>query len=86
MGLAGLVTASMPPGDVVTVYDVIGLPPFPGIPGTAAGALKYTYTCPLPFTGVPIIGANGTVAGVTAGDQADAGPVPGPFVAETLKL
>lgn len=74
----------MPSGSEVTVYDVIVLPPFPGTPPTADGAVKYTVAWPFPFMAVPIFGAKGAVAGVTGFDQADAGPVPTLFTAATL--
>src|SRR4051812_43747041 len=40
----------------------------------------------LPGVAMPIVGAPGTVAGVTAFDGADAGPVPEAFVAVTVKV
>ncbi|MFA6290802.1 MAG: hypothetical protein WC637_03420 [Victivallales bacterium] len=70
----------MPPGSAVTVYDDIGLPPLD------AGGVKFTTACPFPLTAVPIIGASGTVAGVTAAETADACPDPTAFVALTVKL
>ena len=80
IGLAVLV-ATIPPGTEVTVYKVIALPPL------EAGAVKGTLTeVALSLTAVPIVGAPGTVAGVTAAEAVDAGPIPTPFVAVTLKV
>ena len=70
----------MPPGFDVTVYDVIALPPF------EAGGVKLTVACALPAVAVPIVGAPGTVAGVTLLEAADAGPVPIALVAVTVKV
>ena len=64
----------------VTVYPVIALPPF------TAGAVKATVACNTPAVTVPIVGAFGTVAGVTAAEADDAGPIPTPFVAFTVKV
>ena len=75
----------IPSGSDVTVYDVIGLPPFPGIFPAAAGAAKYTVACPFPLTAFSMAGLPGTVEGVTLLEAADAGPVPAPFVALTVK-
>ena len=76
--------AVLPPDVEVTVYEVIGLPPF------NAGAAKLTVACPLPAVAVTFVGAPGTVAiddvGVTLFDGADASPTPCPFVAATVKV
>jgi hypothetical protein len=79
MGLDAPV-AVMLPGLEVTVYEVIALPPF------EAGGVKLTVACALPAVAVPIVGAPGTVAGVTLLDAADAGPVPIALVAVTVKV
>ena len=68
-----------PPGLAVTVYEVMALPPVPG-------AVKVTEACALPAVAVPMVGAPGTVAGVTLLDAADAAPVPTLFVAVTVKV
>jgi hypothetical protein len=70
----------MPPGEDVAVYEAIGAPP------SLAGAVKATLACALPAVAGPIVGAPGTVAGVTLFDAADAGPVPTPFVAVTVNV
>ncbi|HET7549055.1 MAG TPA: hypothetical protein VFJ86_14890 [Usitatibacter sp.] len=70
----------MPEGEEVAVYEVIGAPP------SLAGAVKVTVAWALPAVAVPIVGAPGTVAGVTLFDAADAGPVPTAFVAVTVKV
>src|SRR5688572_9238134 len=69
-----------PPGDEVAVYAVIAAPPL------EAGAVKATVACALPPVAVPMVGAPGTVAGVTLLDAADAAPVPIAFVAVTVKV
>jgi hypothetical protein len=79
-GLAAPVAVS-PPGDAVTVYEVIADPPFD------AGALNVTVAWPFPAVAAPALGAPGTVGGtdgVTVFDGADAGPVPTLFVAVTV--
>ena len=59
---------------------MIGLPPF------EAGAVKLTVACALPAVAVPIVGAPGTVAGVTLLEGFEAGPVPIALVAVTVKV
>jgi hypothetical protein len=49
-----------------------------GVHDTAADAF--------PAVAVTFVGASGVVAGVTGLDDADAGPVPWSFVADTLKV
>src|SRR4051812_49828747 len=58
------------PSEEVAVYDVIADPPL------LAGAVKVTVACALPAVAVPMVGAPGTVAGVTLFDADEAGPVP----------
>ena len=48
--------------------------------------MKATLACVLPGLAVPIVGAPGTVAGVTLFDEADAAPVPIALVAVTVKV
>ena len=50
------------------------------------GAVKVTVACALPLVAVPMVGAAGTVAGVTEFEAAEAGPVPTEFVALTVKV
>jgi hypothetical protein len=69
-----------PPGDAVTVYPVMAAPP------VLDGAVKLTDTCPSPRTPLTLVGAPGTVAGVTADDAALAGPDPTSFVAVTVNV
>ena len=69
-----------PPGLDVAVYSVIGDPPL------LAGGANLTVAAPLPGVAMTARGAVGTVAGVTALDGADAGPVPTPFVAVTVNV
>jgi hypothetical protein len=58
---------------------VIAAPPF------EAGGVKDTVACPLPGVAVPIVGAPGTVAGVTF-TLLDGAPVPAELVAFTVQL
>jgi hypothetical protein len=68
------------PPDEVAVYDVIAAPPL------LAGGVKLTVACALPAVAVPMVGAPGTVAGVTLFEAADAGPVPTELVAVTVNV
>ena len=71
----------MPSGLEVTAKEVMGLPP------SDAGALKLTVAWALPPVAVTLVGAPGTVgAGVTLFEGAEAGPVPTPLVAVTVKV
>jgi hypothetical protein len=79
IGLAAPVAVS-PPGDAVTVYSVIGDPPFD------AGAAKLAVACSFPVVAATATGAPGTVNGVTAFEGADAGPVPTALVAVTVNV
>ena len=56
------------------------------LPPLLAGAVKVTDACALPAVAVPIVGAPGTLAGVTLFDAADAAPVPTAFVAVTVNV
>jgi hypothetical protein len=68
-----------PPEDVA-VYERIVAPPL------LPGGVKLTVACALPAVALPIVGASGTVAGVTLLEAADAGPVPIAFVAVTVNV
>ena len=70
----------LPPGVAVTVYPVIGEPPF------EAGADHDTSTAALPATAVGAIGAVGDPIGVTDAEGAEAAPVPTAFAAFTVKV
>jgi len=59
---------------------VIAAPPF------ELGAVNATLADALPPVAVPIIGAPGTVDGVTLFDALEAAPVPFLFVAVTVKV
>ena len=72
--------AVMPPGLDVTVYPVIKLPP------VLAGATKATLAVVLPAVATTLVGAPGTVAGVTAADAAEATELPTPLVATTVNV
>jgi hypothetical protein len=67
-------------GPQLTRYDVMGEPPLD------AGGTKRNVNCPLPGTVALIVGAPGTLAGVTVFEGADARPVPIEFVAITVKV
>lgn len=69
--------AVCPPGEAVTVYPVIELPPF------ELGAVHVTLALAFPGAAATFVGAPGTVLGVTAFDCADGGPSPATFVATT---
>ncbi len=69
-----------PPGEEVTVYPVIAAPPL------LAGAVKDTAADPLPATAETLVGAPGTVFGVTAVDALEATELPAAFVATTVKV
>jgi len=69
----------MPPGEDVTVYEVIAEPP------VEAGGVNATVACALPAVAVPIVGGPGTAPGVTLFEGGDAGPVPTALVAVTVK-
>jgi hypothetical protein len=70
----------IPDGDEVAVNCVMGDPPL------LAGALNVTVAWALPAVAAPIVGAPGTVVGVTLLDAADAVPTPTPFVAVTVNV
>ena len=55
-------------------------------PPLEAGAVNVTVACALPPVAVPMVGAPGTVAGVTLLEAADAGPAPTAFVAVTVNV
>ena len=59
---------------------MIALPPFD------AGAVKLTEACAFPAVAVPMVGAPGTVAGVTLFEAPDAAPVPTELVAFTVNV
>ena len=71
---------AMPPGEDVTAYDVIGEPPF------EAGGVNATPAWVLPASAPVIVGAPGTLAGITLFEGADASPVPTALVAVTVKV
>ena len=48
--------------------------------------MNATDACALPAVAVPIVGAPGTVVGVTLFDAAEAAPVPALLVAVTVKV
>ena len=72
--------AVLPPGDDVTVYPVMALPPL------FVGAVQVTVAWALPPVAVPIVGAPGTVAGVTELDAAEAALLPMALVAKTVNV
>ena len=78
--VAPAVVAVTLPGDDVTVYMVIALPP------SDDGAVHETVACVSPGTALTAVGAPGTAAGVTADEGDDAGPVPTVLVAVTMNV
>ncbi len=56
-------------------------------PPLSAGAVKAIVACALPLVAAPIVGALGTIAGVTEAEaEAEAELVPTAFVAFTVKV
>lgn len=78
-GLAVPLTVA-PPGLAVTEYPVIVAPPL------LAGDVNATVACPFPPTAITLVGAPGTVRGVTAPEALLESPVPAALVAVTLKV
>ena len=73
--------AVAPPGDTMTVYEVIVAPP------SLPGAVNRTVAWASPGTAVTAVGAPGSPAiGVTAFDGALGAEVPALFVAVTLNV
>src|SRR5215831_16053642 len=56
------------------------------LPPLVAGAVQLTVAWAFPAVAVTAVGAPGTVAGVTALDAAEAGPVPAALVAVTVNV
>ena len=72
--------ATMPSGLEVAVYPMIGLPP-------DAGAVKVrAMLCGVPTAWTRLVGAEGTVAGVTALDGEEGALTPAPLVAVTVNV
>ena len=78
--VAPVVVAVLLPGDEVTVYPVIALPP------SDTGAVHDTDACALPATAVTPVGEPGGPAGVIAADGVDDGPVLTAFLAVTMNV
>jgi hypothetical protein len=72
--------AVAPPGDAVTMNDVIGKPP------VFAGAVKLTMALPLPGVAATVPGAPGSPRGTTTDDGKDACPSPATDVAVTVNV
>jgi len=51
-----------------------------------AGGVKATLACALPAVAVPMVGAPGTVAGVTLLEAADTSPAPAMLCAATVQV
>jgi hypothetical protein len=66
-----------PPGEEVTVYREIAVPP------VVEGAVQETWELRLPTRATDALGAPGTVAGVAGAEGAEAGPVPAGLLATT---
>src|SRR6185436_20476995 len=56
------------------------------LPPLSAGAVKVTVACVLPAVALALVGAPGTVLGVTLFDGTEAGPGPAAFVAMTVNV
>jgi hypothetical protein len=74
------VAQTLPPGELVAVYAVMELPPFE--PGDA----QDTRIDDPVADALTVLGAPGTVAGVTLLDGLDSGPAPTPLVAWTVNV
>jgi hypothetical protein len=72
--------APTPPGDAVTRYPVIAAPPLP------VGAVHCTLADAFPRSAETLVGASGTVAGVTGADADDSALLPTAFATRTVKL
>jgi hypothetical protein len=68
------------PGEEVTVYPVMALPP------VEAGALNATLAWAFPAVATGLVGAPGTVPGVTDPDVDEATELPAALVATTVKV
>ena len=75
-----VVVAVTPPGDEMTAYSVIALPP------SEAGAVHETVASLSPGVADKLVGASGTPVGVTALEGAELSPVPRELVAVTVKV
>jgi len=71
-----------PPGFEVAAYPVIALPP------SEDGGVHDTIASPgpVPIAAVTLVGAPGTAAGTTAGEELDDGPVPTELAAVTVNV
>jgi hypothetical protein len=79
--VAGAATVvDSPPGVEVTVYSVMALPP------SEAGAVQEMLALALPAVAVPMVGAPGTVIGVTELEASEAALLPTALVATTVKV
>ena len=56
------------------------------LPPLEAGAVKATLACALPAVATGLVGAPGTVLGITAADAVDATELPAALVATTVKV
>ena len=56
------------------------------LPPSAAGAVKATLACAFPAVATGLVGAPGTVLGVTPADTAEATEFPTALVATTVKV
>jgi hypothetical protein len=78
IAVVALVVAEAPPGVAVTVY-VTAAPP-------SGAAVQDRIAEPSPGVPARLVAAPGVVRGVTAGDAADAEPVPAAFDAATVNV
>ena len=78
--VAVVVVHESAPGDEVTVYPVIGDPPFD------TGAFQVTVASAFPGVALTLVGAPGIVRGVMDVDSTDAGELPAAFTAITVKV
>ena len=72
--------AVKPPGEDVTVYSVMALPPL------FTGGLKDTFACPFPATALGLVGELGTLKVVTDADADEATENPTALTALTVNV
>ena len=72
--------AVKPPGEDVTVYPVMALPP------SEADAVNATLAWAFPAVATGLVGAPGTILGITAPDGDEATEFPAALIATTVKV
>lgn len=78
--MAPVVVHCKPPGAEVTVYPVMAEPP------SSAGAVQLIDAEAFSAVAITLVGAPGTVVGITEFEALESGPVPTTLVAATVKV